>query len=220
MSEFFEQLTDETDRAFQAFVAYRELPPASRSIRNSVSVEMGRGPEWDPLAATEKQRAKHAALKRTREEWSSANLWVERARAWDVQQAALRVARRADAVDEMIERHAEIGRILQGEALEAIERLRNEGAVPVDRDGQAKGTAITRGFLGNAREVIRALDTGCRIERAAYGIMEQPDDDPAVEQIPAIPARKLFESSPAVAAAMANVLVANRAAERAAAAGR
>jgi hypothetical protein len=198
----WEPLVDESDDQYQAFVAYRDLPRLDRSLRNSTAAELGFTVPWDPGSVSAAARRKHGARLRARERWSSANSWVMRVRAWDDEQARLRLARRADAVDEMIERHADLGRLMQQSALEAIDAVNRANAgelVVTDQRGNPIRPA--RFLAASDHAIIRAMVEGCRIERAAYGIegLTAGNAEPVGDDKVA-PQRELMLSSPKMVA--------------------
>jgi hypothetical protein len=70
----WERQDDESHDAWAAFVAYRDLPPAERSLPRVASEIAGE--------STEKQR-NPSTVRRLLERWSSIHKWQDRCRAYD-----------------------------------------------------------------------------------------------------------------------------------------
>lgn len=196
----WEQITGETADQYRAFCHYRELPSTRRSIRNAVASEMGLNVPWAPQTVKASVRREHGVKLRVRERFSGEFGWVTRALAYDEHILRVRVQDRELQVRDMIDRHAQLGQFLQGKALEAVQAIEGVG----------------RTFLLDHvdRGVVHAFELGCRIERAAYGVDSFVADDLPASVDRAAPVRELFLSSPAVAAASAQLLVAQRRAAR------
>jgi hypothetical protein len=219
LQESWHQFDDESADAYRAWLAYRDLLPAHRSIRNSVAIELGLPAPWDPVSATAAQRKKHASKKRQREKWSSEFGWPTRALQWDEHEAALRVEKRRVAVDEMIGRHAEVGQFLLSRALMAVERIETAREQAEQAAAAAGKPVQVLGFLRSDQAVLRAFELGCRIERAAYGLDTVTADEVPVSTVDRTASpRELMLASPKVASLAAQLLRAESQAEREAAA--
>lgn len=202
----WDQGPDETDPQYRAFIAYRDLPVWQRSLNASTAVELGHPPDFDPEAASPTVRRKFTAARRVRARWSADNGWVARTFDWEQHEAKRRLLKRRDAIAEMVERHAQEGRVLQEAALSAV-------AAHAGQDG-----ASVPAWLDSGHTIIRAFVEGCRIERAAYGVDQLVDTDADLAPVEdhAAAARNVFESGDAgVVKAQAALLRAARRAERA-----
>jgi hypothetical protein len=102
----WQQLPGETDKAYQAFVVYRNLEPKERSLSRVVS-ELGKS---IPL------------IKR----WSSRWSWVERARECDNYQEMRRLEKRIEEKQKMDEDHLKIIRAERNKAVEALTNMDTE----------------------------------------------------------------------------------------------
>jgi hypothetical protein len=102
----WQQLPRETDKAYEAFVVYRNLEPRERSL-SRVSSELAKSV---PL------------IKR----WSSQWEWVERARDWDNYQEMRRLEKRIEEKQQMDERHLKIIRAARNKAVEALTNMDTE----------------------------------------------------------------------------------------------
>jgi hypothetical protein len=69
MSDSWDPLEGESAKAYEAFTAYRDLPPSERSVRAAFKVKTGRS---QPNG--------------TWNDWSAEHEWIERAKAWDLYQ--------------------------------------------------------------------------------------------------------------------------------------
>ncbi|MDF1667315.1 MAG: hypothetical protein P1V97_36555, partial [Planctomycetota bacterium] len=101
----WERQSTETTKAFAAFCMYRDLPIATRSIRESCQQFYGQISETSlehhrkPNISAGKVRQMHA--------WSSKNNWVQRAQAWEEEKDRLNRMAQIEAVKEMGKRQAE-----------------------------------------------------------------------------------------------------------------
>lgn len=135
----------ESDRAFEAFAAYRDLGPARSAV------------------AVAKTLGKSKALI---ERWSSAWGWVERASAWDDEADRLirerDLAERQEARRLMLAQHARVGQTLVrlGEEALASYDLTNPDTADAAR---AKLDAL------KPTEAARLMEIGVKIERHARG---------------------------------------------------
>lgn len=173
----------EPARAFEAFIRYRDLPAARRSIRNAAATACGLALPLDVGALSADERRALEARTRAYERYSAAWSWPSRVKEWDHYQDVERIKRRDVETSQMVDRQAELGRILQGRAMQAM-----QATVLGDKPSR------DRVLLAFAVE-------GARLERLAYGLAADdptglaetlPQDD-VVEQL----------SDPEVAAAAA-----------------
>lgn len=109
-----EQDLQETARSADAFRQYCALGPA-RSLRKLIDV-LGRSEGYVGQL----------------ERWSSQYKWVERAKQWDAERAAERLAKKQAAREQMEDRHAE-------EAQEEQRIARAHIKAAMDKDGKAVG---------------------------------------------------------------------------------
>ena len=96
----WQQQPGETDKAFRAFIAYRNLEPEERSLARVVS-ELGKS-------------------RSLMEQWSSKWSWVERARAWDNHQELRLLEGRIEEKRQMDEAYLRIVRAARGRATSAL----------------------------------------------------------------------------------------------------
>lgn len=134
----WERQEGETAKQYEAFCVYRDMktirdPNSKRSIR-LVSEQLGKS---------------EGLLER----WSSANNWVERVDAWDMDQE--RIAREIaqkeaeEEIRKMRKRQAEAGKFAQIKAIKALNRIPDDEIKPGD--------------------VARLLEVGSKLERTARG---------------------------------------------------
>ena len=109
-----EQDLQETPRAAAAFAEYCAMGPA-RSLAKLAQV-----------------LGKPSGYTRYLEEWSSQYKWVERAKQWDAERAAERMAKKQAAREQMEDRHAE-------DAQEEQRIARAHIKAAVDKDGKPIG---------------------------------------------------------------------------------
>jgi hypothetical protein len=102
----YDRLPDETGKAYNAFVAYRNQG-VNRTQEKTLEI-----------------LGKSAGYVRVLQEWSSAYRWVQRAAAWDDHvEAAARKGVEGEAIERkarMIRRHADQGKALQHKGLEHL----------------------------------------------------------------------------------------------------
>jgi hypothetical protein len=99
----WQQQPQETDKAFQAFVVYRNLEPEERSLQR-VSSELSKS---IPL------------MKRWSARWS----WAERVREWDGHQEIKLLERRIEQKQKMDEDHLKIIRAARSKAVQALAKV-------------------------------------------------------------------------------------------------
>jgi hypothetical protein len=129
----------EPGTSFAGFVLYREMPRVNRSLRE-VGRRLGRS---------------ESLIERYSSRWN----WVERARAWDRDQARLASQAQAKAAVDWVDRHAEEGRKLQIFAMAALNKY-------IDRDSEGRIIGVRNIPL---RDALLMMKLGSQIERAAAG---------------------------------------------------
>lgn len=108
----WEQLSDESEKAFAAFVLYRDLPASDRSYRAAAALGKGRG-------------SLDTTLRRF-ERWASDHLWRERAQQWDqYRDRQMRIAQ-IRAAQEMGVRHADAAMKVIETGLDALRTIKPE----------------------------------------------------------------------------------------------
>lgn len=130
--EPWDRMPREGARAFEAFVAYRDMGPARST------------------AKVAKQLGKSKALM---DQWSSKWSWVARTRAWDEEQDHLTKIGQEKRRRETMERHAQLGKLLQSRGLEILQSF----------EAAAKKDAATW------NDVVRLITEGVKLERLAMG---------------------------------------------------
>lgn len=126
---------DESDKAWIAFVAYRDAGPADRSVRKTAAA----------LGKSETLVGR----------WSSTHDWPARASAWDawVDERKTQPAV-AKARAEMAERHLRLGKALQGRAAQGLGAIKPEKLKPSEVAALAKaGVDIERVAAGEPTEI-------------------------------------------------------------------
>jgi len=129
----------EPGTSFAGFVVYREMPPNKRSLRE-VGRRLGRS---------------ESLIERYSSRWN----WVDRACAWDREQARLSSQTQAKAAADWVDRHAEEGRKLQIFAMAALNKY-------IDRDPEGRIIGVRNVPL---RDALLMMKLGSQIERAAVG---------------------------------------------------
>jgi hypothetical protein len=149
----WEQLPEETPRAYAAFCQYRNLPAQSRSIdtawRRSKAQELDAS---KPEDAAELQRVSAKRADKVWREWSGKFQWVARAMAWD--QELDRQAR-----DQLVKTHKAM-----------LDKHRSLGAALVQRAAERLVTLV--GGDLKVHDIPTYLKIGVAIERQAF---ELPD---------------------------------------------
>lgn len=147
--EEWDRLPDEPERAYAAFIAYRDLGPSARSIARAADVIKGKIGE--SLGTGEGGRARRNSQGRKKppanyEKWSSTYRWVERAAAWDAHLE--RIARRkqeeahAKQIEEYQDRQRRLAVAQQTITLRLLKRIADVLDIlpPVERP--ANGTVL------------------------------------------------------------------------------
>ena len=135
----WERQPREGDKAWGAFVAYRDMPLNERSLRRLVTEYYNVAP------GTKRWRNKFRAVSYLSRKWR----WRERVEAYDRHLDQIAQEARRRAIEEMNERHIRIARAM---VMKAAERLR-------DMDPAELSPTETRQFF----------DYGVRLERLALG---------------------------------------------------
>jgi hypothetical protein len=110
--QYWQRQPGESDKAFQAFVTYRNLEPSFRSITRVVS-ELNKS---------------RSLIGR----WSSGWNWVERAAAWDEEQEIRLLAARVEAKKKMDEEHLRIVRSGRNKAVRALAEFDPKDLAPAE----------------------------------------------------------------------------------------
>jgi hypothetical protein len=112
MADFpWEKMESESDRAFAAFITYRDLGHR-RTLREAASIFYSR-PDLDPKSGKARQF----------EKWSALNKWVQRAEEFDGWVQAQQDQTASEAIISMKTRHAAIAAAATGKIVEAINQL-------------------------------------------------------------------------------------------------
>ena len=137
--QFWEQQPDETAHAYHAFAAYRDLG-ITRSIRKAAGTFYGTG--TDPkLSQINTMKA-----------WSSQNLWVARAEAFDAHMDRERIIELEQARRDHVERAAKLGRFMQAVGAAGLRGI--------------EGTGMTK----PPTELVAYIRAGIAEERRALGL--------------------------------------------------
>lgn len=140
----WERQPDETAKQFEAFRIYRDL--GDERTTKAVSLELGKS-----LALIQR--------------WSSANKWVERCGAWDMEQDRILRLEQLKDIKKMRRRHADLASAVLEKAAAALEIMEPEEIRPSDLsrmlDIASKLERVSRGDVG---DVIEQRDGGDAIE--------------------------------------------------------
>lgn len=179
----WEQQPGETDRAYRAFVVYRDMG-ANRSLRLAAQRHFGLAPD-DPATNQKRHFAK----------WSHANRWVERCSQFDAFSDYQRWAEKQTAIREMEGRHAAIAINVQRAALDKLEELSPremsagdvirflEKAVQIERLARGEATARNevQGQGGGPIEVAIGIE---ELEERVVQLLEMRQDDVTGDEPP------------------------------------
>lgn len=161
----WERQPEEGVKAYDAFIKYRDMPKAERSIR-----EVAKG------------------LDKSRNligRWSSKYSWVDRAAAWDAELDRKARDAQVEEIKEMRKKHVKIAEAMLVKAAKALARLPEDeiNAMDISRmvDTASKLERISRGDTG---EVIETRDGGKAAPAVTFYIpsnsrenMENKDDE-------------------------------------------
>lgn len=111
--EAWERQKGETQKAFAAFVVYRDLPGFQRSFRHAVDRQHGLKPGQAGYRSRYNQLCK----------WSSKYKWVDRCREWDSYKDRVSREEQIDQVRSMHTRQATIAAALQQKAYERLKKI-------------------------------------------------------------------------------------------------
>lgn len=136
--------TGETEKAYGAFLAYRNMAPAGRSLRRAVPLAYG--PEYT------EDHALFDSKWQQMQRWSTQHQWQDRCRAWDRYEADARFAAELEAIRTMRDRHAAIA---THALTKAVEGLR----------GHTGKIAVS--------DIVRLIDVGVKVERLARGAPDE-----------------------------------------------
>ncbi len=129
----YERQPRETDKAWQAFLTYRD----------------------DPKRTLAKAAAKLGKSKQLIEQWNGRWRWRERVEAWDREQDDAGRNAKLDEIARMNRRQARLGRLMQKLARKGLEQRKEAGEVPEVDDARKladTGTRIERVARGEPSE--------------------------------------------------------------------
>jgi hypothetical protein len=201
----WERATDETPKQFAAFCTYRDLPPWSRSLAKAARLHLEL-PEGDLTQAQER------SIRTTRNEWgkwSAEYGWPMRASEHDTYLDKVRQFEAIEQIKALVGHHADAGRALRLAGLQALAaRLQPaEGVQHTIGDGKRRAA--------EDRVIMHFITEGAKLERAAYGLRVDPQDEPeGAVVVPQDLARDLLRTSPEVATAAAALALEMARAER------
>ena len=135
----WERQEGETLRAFACFEIYRNMLPVERS-----------------LVKVRQQFGRKTGYLRQLEKWSSKYAWVRRSQDFDAYTNSVRLAARSQAIEEMADRQARQGVILQDAGFRVF----------LDADGNLKPLI---GDTLSPHVAIRAIEVGAKLERLGRG---------------------------------------------------
>ena len=135
------QLLRETDKAYAAFVAYRELPAQARSIFAAA--------EKFGAKISKRQRLLREAPRHIRE-WAVNHNWAFRARAYQEHQECEVQKAQQQSIHDMLDGHTKISRALIGKALQRLQQLDPKELTP--------------------RDCLRWMEIGIKYERLSRGV--------------------------------------------------
>jgi len=142
----FERQPDEPQKAWQAFLLYREIG-WDRTIQKAADLYRERNG----------LKGKSRTAARNLEDWAAKWGWTVRAAEWDRELDKHRRALALKEIEKMHERHANLGKMLQ--SLGAIELKK------FLKDAEKK---VAAGTISIA-DVYKAIETGAKLERSSRG---------------------------------------------------
>ena len=164
----WEKLPEETPKAYAAFLRYRDLGPAKRSLAKAAAWHYGGGPQTVPKPSQINQ------LK----EWNRTFRWQLRVAAYDTEQDRLAQEQRHRDAEEARERAVRGAHLLQSIALKAMQEM-NQGRLLAD------GNRVPE-HNPNAT-ILRYYREGVELEFLALGlpisVVRQQVEGPSPEQI-------------------------------------
>lgn len=110
VTELYDKLPEETDRAYAAFCSYRDLGP-TRSLAKAAEVFYGG-----------KTRAKVVQF----ENWSSTHGWVQRATVWDEEQRRQTYLRRNQEAEDARDRAVRAAQMVQAIGIRGLRELHDD----------------------------------------------------------------------------------------------
>ena len=148
----WDPLPGEPGTSYAGFVTYREQRIGHRSLRR-VAQRLGRA-------------------RSLIERYSSRFGWVQRAQAWDVEQAQQRAADRATLEQEWVERHSDVGRRMQAVGVAGLARV-----LEMDQELVAAGKKVRLG------DYLRMITAGSALEMNALTHSDATLDTDFVRQV-------------------------------------
>lgn len=134
MSALYERLPNESDPAWAAFVLYRDMEERTGA---AVAKTVGKSPQMV-------------------HRWSSKNLWVKRARAWDMERDRRMREAELRAVEKMRARHIDLAVSMQGIGVAQLKKL-------------AEAAEKTPSATLRTPEILALLEEGTKLERLSRG---------------------------------------------------
>lgn len=142
--KLWERQPGESAKAYEAFSTYRDMG-SDRSLAK-VGQALGKS-------------------KAMMEKWSSAHNWVERAKAWDVEQDRILQKQQMDDIKKMRKRHATIGESMLIKAAQALKKIPIEKITPQDISRMVDvGSKLERISRGDVGDVIEERNGGTAID--------------------------------------------------------
>jgi hypothetical protein len=121
MKQSWEQLEGESDKAFSAFVIFRDMGPSKRSLDGASTLyhnhNRQEGDKKEMAGAKNKNRSGQVQV------WADRWNWRQRASAWDAEQDRVGREAQLQEIIEMRRRHAEEAMLLQTVALEKLRAI-------------------------------------------------------------------------------------------------
>lgn len=149
-----ERLKGESDKAFKAFAAYRDMEPHARSVLAVYRHITG--------------RAQAAAAPGTWQAWCAENHWVERAEEWDEYLDEQRRAEQVKAARAAAKRHAQLAEGLTTIALGEVTKLANQVVRDLDPSHPDHERNKTRNRLP-AKELAKVAAIAVKLQRLVAG---------------------------------------------------
>ena len=145
MMTAWDRQSGETNRAYNAFLSYRDMGPL-RSLRKAA----------DKFYGIKSVSKANQFLR-----WSTANNWVARCEAWDMEQERDREKRQREEIRAMDDRQASHGKNLQEIAVSNIYAI--TGHVAKNGKGEIINATI------NVEEARKLFESGVKVERLGRG---------------------------------------------------
>lgn len=172
MAELWERNEEESEKAFVAFRAYRDMGIGKRSINRAAQ----------EILQTDYSEHQAKAWRA----WSSKYGWVKRVRAWDAELDRERLEKEKVELEEMRQRHLTEARGLQSLGISGLAKLQRKIRENPDYEMSAglvmqlmvQGSNMERLARGEPTEIAKSLGVKQVIE------LRWQDDDPATDPDP------------------------------------